>query len=86
VSQPHRPKIWLKRRRGRGRVVPVWPDDVDRRVWVNFGVANAYSGYAVICQEVGDRGEVETAGEKGGPVGGCKCARNRVWERPWVLK
>ena len=42
VSQPRRPKIRLRRRRGRGQVAPVGFDDLDGRVWVNFRVANAY--------------------------------------------
>jgi hypothetical protein len=87
VSQPSRSKIRLRRpRRGRGRAAPVGFDDLDGRVWVSFGVANACYGYTGVCQGGGDRGEVK-AGGKGGPVGGCRCcARSRVCERPWVVK
>jgi hypothetical protein len=87
VSQPSRSKIRLRRpRRGRGRAAPVGFDDLDGRVWVSFGVANACYGYTGVCQGGGDRGEVK-AGGKGGPVGGCRCcAWSRVCERPWVVK
>jgi hypothetical protein len=85
VSQSRCLKIRSRRPRGRGRVAPVVFDDLDGRVRVNFGVANVYKGYAGICQESRDRGEVESGG-KGGPVGGCRCTRSRVWERPWAVK
>jgi hypothetical protein len=42
VSQPRRPKIRLRRCRGQSRVAPVRFDDLDGRVWVNFGLASAY--------------------------------------------
>jgi len=50
VSQPRRLEIRLRKCRSQGRAAPVWIDDLDRRVWVNFVFTNTFQGYDGIRQ------------------------------------
>src|SRR6266478_8879302 len=50
VSQPRRLKIRRRKCGSQGRAAPVWIDDLDRRVWVNFVITNTFQGYVGIRQ------------------------------------